>query len=73
MLTIPDNRAAHTDVDDKHISTSKNYGQGTSGTTTTAGTHDLGDKSHSSALGSTTHGTNKPVTGAEATLSLIHI
>ncbi|CAG7944683.1 unnamed protein product [Penicillium olsonii] len=62
-----DNRAAHTDVDDKHISTSKNYGQGTSGTTTTAGTHDLGDKSHSSALGSTTHGTNKPVTGAEAT------
>ncbi|CAG7929713.1 unnamed protein product [Penicillium olsonii] len=62
-----DNRAAYTDVDDKHISTSKNYGQDTSGTTTTAGTHDLGDKSHSSALGSTTHGTNKPVTGAEAT------
>ncbi|KAJ5340043.1 hypothetical protein N7452_006771 [Penicillium brevicompactum] len=34
-----DNRAAHTDVDDKHLSTSKDYGSGSTGTTTTAGPH----------------------------------
>ncbi|CAI7611708.1 unnamed protein product [Penicillium bialowiezense] len=37
-----DNRAAHTDVDDKHLSTAKDYGSGTAGTTTTAEPHKSG-------------------------------
>ncbi|CAG7940612.1 unnamed protein product [Penicillium salamii] len=61
-----DNRAAHTGVDDKHLSTAKDYGSGTTGATT-ADTHGLGDTGHGSTLGSTTHGTTKSVADTGAT------
>ncbi|CAG8057600.1 unnamed protein product [Penicillium salamii] len=61
-----DNRAVHTEVDDKHLSTAKDYGSGTAGATT-ADTHGLGDTGHGSTLGSTTHGTTKSVADTGAT------